>query len=169
MDQLDEGQQVLHLRDSVWHRIPWDSWLKFRDTGQAWAPLPHVGAGEHHFAVCIVEDGRLFNIIPHRYRIDGDGRIADDRYFGALSDDEIRQFEALNRRHYEYPQTNPFTEAEERAFDALRDRIWRSWLPPAEAVRALTLAATALPDESDAAWHVLEASGIMRVTSRTAS
>jgi hypothetical protein len=43
-----------------------------------------------------------------------------------------------------------------------RDRLWRSWLPPIEAVRDLTRAAVALPDENDAAWKVLEACGISR-------
>jgi len=169
MDRLDDGQQVLHLRDGAWHHIPWDGWLKFRDEGQSWAPIPHVTVGEHYFVVCVVEDGRLFNIIPHRYLIDNDGRIADDRYFGVLSDEEMKQFEALNRRHYECPQTSPLTEAEQRTFEAIRDRLWRSWLPPTEAVRELTIAATALPDEQDATWLVLEACGITRGTSRIAS
>jgi hypothetical protein len=162
MDRLEEGLQVLHLRDGVWSRIPWDAWLRFREEGQGWAPLPYVRGGEHYFVVCVVEDGCLFNIIPHRYRIDNDGRISDGRYFGVLSEEEIEQFEALNRRHYEYPQASPLTEAEQAAFDAFRDRLWRSWLPPAEAVRELTVAATALPDETDAAWKVLEACGFMR-------
>jgi len=162
MDRLDEGHQVLHLRNGVWRRIPWDSWRRFRDEGQGWAPLPDVVAGEHYFVVCMVEDGRLFNIIPHRYLIDNDGRISNSRYFGVLSDEEINQFEALHRRHYEYPQASPLTRAEQHTFDAIRDRLWRSWLPPAEAVRQLTVAATALPDETDDAWQVLEASGFKR-------
>jgi hypothetical protein len=121
-----------------------------------------VTAGEHRFVVCIVEDGRLFNIHPHRYLIDRDGRIANDRYFGVLSDVEIERDEALNRRHYEYPQAHPLNDEEQSEFDAIRDRLWRSWLPPAEAVRDLTRAAVALPDENDGAWNALEASGISR-------
>jgi hypothetical protein len=58
-----------------------------------------VTAGEHHFVVCIVEDGRLYHIMPHRYLIHRDGRIADDRYFGVLSDAEIERYESLNKRH----------------------------------------------------------------------
>lgn len=162
MDQLDEGQQVLHLRNGKWHRVVWDSWLKFLGEGQEWAPLPHVIGGEHYFVVCIVEDGRLFNIIPHRYQIDRDGHIVDDRYFGVLSVFETARYEALNRRHYEHPQTHPLSDEEQHEFDAIRDRLWRSWLPPVEAVRELTRAAVALPDEDDAAWNVLEASGILR-------
>ena len=159
---LDEGQRVLHWRDGVWHRIGWDDWSNFREPGAAFVPLPYVTAGEHRFVVCIVEDGRLYNILPHRYLINRDGRIAPDGYFGVLSDSEIERYEALNRRHYEYPQAHPLNGAEQRDFDAIRDRLWRSWLPPVEAVRELTRAAVALPDENDAAWNVLEACGISR-------
>jgi hypothetical protein len=102
---LDEGQQVLHWRDGAWHHIAWNDWSKFRELGAAFLSLPHVTAGEHRFVVCIVEDGRLYNILPHRYLIDQDGRIADDRYFGVLSVGEIGRYEALNKRHYEHPQT----------------------------------------------------------------
>jgi hypothetical protein len=112
--------------------------------------------------VCVVEDGRLYNIIPHRYLIDRDGRIADDRFFGVLSEAEIERYRALNKRRYEYPEAHPLTKDEQTEFDAIRDRLWRSWLPPAEAVRDLTRAAVALPDENDAAWNVLEACGISR-------
>ena len=104
---------------------------------------------------------------PHRYLIDSDGRIADDRFFGVLSDAEIERYYALDKRHYEYPQAHPLTKDEQTEFDAITDRLWRSWLPPVEAVRDLTRAAVALPDENDAAWNVLEACGISRgVSSR---
>jgi hypothetical protein len=162
MDSLDEGQQVLHWRGAAWHRIAWQDWMSFRALNETFAPLPYVTAGEHRFVVCIVEDGRLYNILAHRYLIDEDGRIADDHYFGVLSDAEIERYQALDKRHYEYPQTHPLNDEEQREFDAIRDRLWRSWLPPTEAVRELTRAAVALPDENDAAWKVLEACGISR-------
>ena len=162
MVSLDEGQQVLHWRDGAWHGIAWQDWTSFRALDATFAPLPYVTPGEHRFVVCIVEDGRLFNILPHRYLIDRDGRIADDRYFDVLSDAEIKRFEALNGRHYEYPQAHPLNDEEQREFEAIRDRLWRSWLPPIEAVRELTRAAVALPDENDAAWNVLEACGLSR-------
>ncbi len=169
MVSFDEGQQVLHWHGSAWHRIAWDDWMGFRALGSPFAPLPFVTAGEHCFVVCAVQDGRLYNILPHRYLIDRDGRIADDRYFGVLSDGEIERYEALNKRHYEYPQADPLNDEEQSEFDAIRDRLWRSWLPPVEAVRELTRAAVALPDENDAAWRVLEACGISRGVSRLRS
>ena len=157
---LDEGQQVLHWRDGVWHRIAWPDWMSFRGLADSFVPLPGVTAGEHHFVVCVVEDGRLYNILPHRYLIDRDGRIAEDRYFGVLSDGEMARYEALERRDCEHP--HPLGDDEQRDFDAIRDRLWHSWLPPVEAVRELTRAAVALPDENDAAWKVLEACGMSR-------
>jgi len=162
MVALDEGQQVLHWLGGAWHRIAWQDWMKFREVGSSFAPLPYVTAGEHHFVVCAVEDGRLYNIIPHRYLIGGDGRIADDHFFGVLSDAEIERYRALNKRHYQFPEDDPLSKDEQQEFDAIRDRLWRSWLPPVEAVRELTRAAVALPDENDAAWQVLEACGISR-------
>ena len=164
-DLLNQETKVFHLRDGSWHPIAWESWARFRgavckDVKRNWAPLPHVGAGEHYFVVCVVSDGRLHNIIPHRYLIDRDGKITDDGYFGVLTADEIVRYAALNKRHYAWPQTQPLTEQEQRDFDGIREGLWRSWLPPAAAVRDLTRAAVALPDEADAAWNVLEASGL---------
>jgi hypothetical protein len=159
----DDGKQVLHWRGGAWHRIAWDDWMSFRNIqGDSFVPLPYVTAGEHHFIVCAVEDGRLYNILPHRYLIDRDGGIAEDGYFGVLSEVEIARYEALNKRHYEHPPTDPLSKDEQPEFDAIRNRLWRSWLPPVEAVRELTRAAVALPDENDAAWNVLEACGISR-------
>jgi hypothetical protein len=170
MESLDDiGQKVFHLRAGTWHHVPWSSWMRFRGLGDAWAPLPHVGAGEHYFVVCVATDGRLFNILPHRYLIDSDGHIADDGYFGVLWSEEIERYKALNERHYEYPQAHPLTAGEQRDFDGIRDRLWRSWLPPAAAARELTRVAVALPDEGDAAWHMLEACGLSRGTSGPAS
>jgi hypothetical protein len=165
-----DNPQVWHWRYNEWHRVPWAQWMSFREINEPFVPLPDVTAGEHYFVVCAIEDGRLFNIIPHRYLIDRDGRIAKDGYFGVLSDEEIKHYEALNKRHYEYPQTNPLNRAEEETFAALRSRLWRSWLPPVEAARQLTRAVTALPDENDnAAWHMLEACGLTRGTSHRPS
>jgi hypothetical protein len=169
MVSLDNGQQVLHWHGTTWHRIAWRDWIRFREAGDSFFPLPYVTAGEHYFVVCIVENGRLYNVHPHRYLIDGDGRIADDRYFGVLLDGEIERYRALNKRHYEYPQAHPLNDEEQTDFDSIRDRLWRSWLPPFEAVRQLTRTAVALPDENDAAWNVLEASGISRGVSQLRS
>lgn len=160
MTSLNEGQHVLHWRQGSWHPIDWDTWPHFTGWAKPWAPLPGVGTGEHYFVVCILSDGRLYNIIPHRYLVDSDGRIIGDVYFGVLTDDEIPHYKRLNERHYESPQTLPLSDDEQKDFDAIRDRLWRSWLPPAEAMRELMRVVGAMPDEGDAAWRVLLASGL---------
>jgi len=159
--RLEETQQVLHWREGSWHRIDWESWPRFTGWAKPWAPLPQVGAGEHYFVVCTIDNGRLFNIHPHRYLVDSEGRITSDGDFGVLSRGEIERYQGLNKRHYQYPQTHPLSEQEQREFDAIRDRIWRSWLPPADAVRELMRVLPALPNEGDAAWNVLRASGLI--------
>jgi hypothetical protein len=68
--------------------------MRFHALGNPFAPLPRVTEGAHHFVVCIVEDGRLQNVVPHRYLIDRDGRIADDGN-SVLSDVEIGRYQRL--------------------------------------------------------------------------
>jgi hypothetical protein len=79
---------MLHWNEAErkWHAIAWLAWMKFRG---GFEPLSGIGAGDHWFVVCIVDgQGTLFNIIPHRYRLDRDGRItAHD--FHDLSAQEI--------------------------------------------------------------------------------
>jgi len=153
----DYAMSVLRWCDGAWHVIDWDDWANFRATLVPFAPLSGVTAGEHHFVVCVVEENRLRNIIPHRYLIDRDGRIADDRYFGTLSDDEIVRYEVLEKRLNEPPyDVDSLSGDEWRELDMLRDRLWRSWLPSAEAIRALPGMTRAMPHENDAAWKVLE-------------
>jgi hypothetical protein len=71
--------------------------MRFHGLGEeGWAPIPEVRAGEHYFVFCAAADGRLHNIIPHRYLVDDAGRIIGDGYFGVLSAEEIERFEGLN-------------------------------------------------------------------------
>jgi hypothetical protein len=58
MISFDDGQQVLHWRGGTWHRIAWQEWMGFREVDGAFASLPYVTEGEHHFVVCVVENGR---------------------------------------------------------------------------------------------------------------
>jgi hypothetical protein len=168
---LDEpsslGQQIFHWRDGSWHLIEsWDAWLRFTGWQKPWNPLPNVGSGEHYFVVCVHEAGRFFNILPHRYLVDDVGRIVHEHYFSVLSPDEIERFKALNERYYESPQTHPLSETENKDFEAIRDRLWRSWLAPAAAMRELLRVIPALPQEGDAAWRVLAASGVVLSSGR---
>jgi hypothetical protein len=141
----EEDMVIFHWNDAArsWDQKSWQDWMCFRGLGEGpqgekFRPMQWIGAGEHYFVVCIVDEDRtLYNIHPHRYLIDQDGRIADDRYFGVLSEAETERYEALNKRAYQYPQTHPLNEKEKTEFDSIRERLWHSWLPPKDAAMVL--------------------------------
>lgn len=159
---MDDTTMVLHWFEHSWRRIDMESWMSFRGLAEPWQPLPNVRAGKHYFLYCIIEGDRLCQILPHRYLVDGDGRIADDGYFGVLSLDEINRYKALNKRHYEYPQTHPLNGPEQVEFDGIRERLWQSWLPPSYAMCELMRVVSAMPHADDPAWQALEAAGLSR-------
>jgi hypothetical protein len=162
---------IWHLRDGSWHRVDYGDWCRFRGLAkEGWAPLPDVHPGEQHFVFCVVDDGRLYNIIPHRYLIDDAGRIVMDQYFGhyfgLFSGDEIERLESLGKRYYAWPKNQPLTDHEEQEFSAFMHRLWRASLPPPSAMRDLMRVLPALPEEGSAAWLVLEASGFSQSLGR---
>jgi hypothetical protein len=88
--------------------------------------LPGVGSVQL-FVICTTEDGRFLNAVPHCYRVDQDGRIADDGN-GGLSDIEIGSYQTLMMQR-------TLTGKEQAELDALRERlcapICRLLKPPA--------------------------------------
>jgi hypothetical protein len=125
---------VLHWNEATktWDRISWDDWSHFRALRgrDEFRPLQNVRRGDHFF-VCIAADERtVFNIIPHRYRVDGDGRIVDHDF------DDLSPEEGEIIRKWQHSHFSP--EGEEAIeYNALRERCYRSWLPPREAAMAL--------------------------------
>lgn len=147
---LEEDMVIFHWNEGsrTWDNKSWQDWMWFKGggetmklggaPGETFRPLPGIGAGDHYFVVCIVDDDQtLYNIIPHRYLIDHDGHTVDDRYFGVLSEAETERYEALDKRHYQYPQTHPLNDKEKTEFDTIRGRLWHSWLPPRDAAMVL--------------------------------
>lgn len=129
----DDGPMVFHWNPatSEWAPILWDAWMHFRALRGDFRPLNGVKSGDHYFVVCIVDnDGTLYNILPHRYRLDADGRITD-HYFDDLTEEE-RAFVSKWQVDRNVPRG-----ADADKFDALRWRMWRGNLPPADAAGAL--------------------------------
>jgi hypothetical protein len=158
---------IWHLRDGSWHRVDYGDWCRFRGLAkEGWAPLPDIHPGDQRFVFCVIEDGRLYNLIPHRYLIDDAGRIVLGHYFGVLSTDEIERYEGLDKRYYGWPQKHPLTDCEQQELEAIRNRLWRSSLPPPSAMRDLMRVLPVLPEEGSAAWLVLEASGFLQSPGR---
>jgi hypothetical protein len=129
----DDETIVLHWNEAArtWDLIPWSAFVKFRAFLEKFQPLPGIGAGDHWFVVCIVDEQKtLFNIIPHRYRLDLDGCITD-HHFHDLSAEEIDKVSK-----WEISRVT-LEDADQSAFNALRDRMWRSYLPTPEAAMVL--------------------------------
>lgn len=148
---FDDAMLALHWNEAArtWDKIAWCDFMRFKTFGDEFRPLAGIGAGNHWFVVCVVDDQQnLFNVLPHRYLIHHDGRIVDDGYFGVLSGAETKRYKALNKRHYQYPQIHPLNEKEQTEFDAIRDRLWRSWLPPRDAAMMLIRDLPAFPTSS---------------------
>lgn len=139
----DEGMQIFRWDADarVWTPVSWPAWMKFREQG-GFEPLPGVRNGDYSFVVCIVDEGTLFNIIPHKYRVDADGMIAQHR-FDDLSADE-RAFVSK----WTMSPVAPYDDEKEQ-FDALRDRIWQSDLPDEDAAMVLIRKLPAFPATED--------------------
>lgn len=156
---IDDDMVVLHWneRAATWEPFRWDDWMAFRGYGDNFRPLLGVREGDHYFVVCVVDEERtLYNILPHRYRIDRDGRITDHEFDDLTPDD--RAFVSKWNISRDVP-----TGADGERFDSLRDRMWRSWLPPKHAAATLIQNLPGFPATGDErpAMSFLRAFGIV--------
>jgi hypothetical protein len=130
---LDDDMVVLHWNEAArtWNKILWSDWMKFRAFRDEFRPLSDIRAGDHCFVVCVTDEHQnLFNILPHRYRLDRDGRITDHHF------DDLSTSERAFISKWQLSQEAP-TGADADRRDALRERMWRSWLPTQEAATIL--------------------------------
>ena len=71
---------ILHWDEcqTAWAKLSWSEWVRFRGAGEGGPSLlAGADAGEHYFLVCVLGDrGELANVIPHRYVLSTDGRLA---------------------------------------------------------------------------------------------
>jgi hypothetical protein len=143
-----------------WQRVPWDQWSKFRlpeieDVDHV--PLMGVRNGDFYFVVCIVEGETLFNIIPHRYRVDADGKITPHN-FHDLTSEELADVDRI------WLMRSPSEEDESR-YEELGRRAYKFLLPPEIAARALLrdlpgfpISAYECPEAG--VWHFLNVYGL---------
>ena len=88
---------ILHWDEyrTAWAKLSWGEWVRFRGAGEGGPGLlAGAEAGEHYFLVCVLGDrGELANVIPHRYVLSTDGRLAHG--FDGLAQAEREEYHRI--------------------------------------------------------------------------
>jgi len=154
---------ILHWNEyrSAWARLSWDDWVRFRGFREGGLGLlAGAEAGEHYFLVCILGDyGELANVIPHRYALSDDGRLAHG--FDGLEKAEREEYYRIQVLQ------SPTIEDTER-YSELDTREFRVNLPPPHTVQPLVRVMPGLAGAQPraACWNFLSAIGICRSSAR---
>jgi len=171
MTSIDShSRQVLRwdATKSRWMPISWDRWERFHNNGyfhpDGFAPLPDVTPGKHFIAVSCLVGTHLIWVHAGTSVIGPDGRNGDLPLDRVLSADEVKRLREYQDRSNDYDTVRnqlrrPLNHEEQQEFDELRDRVWRSELPPKAVMQELPRALGALTFD-DAARQTLAAAGI---------
>jgi hypothetical protein len=110
---MDDVLGDLEFRTLLWDESA-QSWREVQ-----WAPnigrsIPGAPAGDQRLVVCVMQDGYLYNIIPHRYIIENSENIV--RSVDGLSDEQSDEYSIL------YKKLKP-TKNDDRRIALLREII----------------------------------------------
>jgi hypothetical protein len=154
---------ILHWKEDLttWTTLSWRDWVRFRGFGEGgMSLLAGAEAGEHYFLVCILgRSGELANVIPHRYVLSAEGRLAHG--FDGLADAERKEYYGIQELLL------PTVEDSERC-NELEARGFSANLPPLHTVQPLLKVIPGLAGaQTSAAWNFLAAIGVCRSSART--
>jgi hypothetical protein len=153
---------ILHWDEyrSEWAELPWRDWLRFRGLAARETLLAGANAGDHYFLICMLENaGGLADVIPHRYSLTTDGRLAHG--FDGLAEAEREEYHRLKALRWP-------TLEDTATYNELGARAFAVNLPPMHTVQALLRALPGLAgaQHSAACWQFLSAIGICRPGTR---
>jgi hypothetical protein len=163
MPGTPDNTVILHWDEcrTAWTKLPWRDWVRFRGFGGGeLSMLAGAEAGDHYFLVCVLGDrGELANVIPHRYVLSTDGRLAHG--FDGLGQEEREEYYRIGV----LPSPSPEECERYNEFDA---REFTVNLPPPHTLRPLLRAMPGFPgaQPSAACWRFLSAIGICRSSTR---
>jgi hypothetical protein len=163
MKGTPQNTVILHWDEgrAAWARLSWRDWVRFRGFGKdGLGLLAGAQAGEHYFLVCVLgDDGELANVIPHRYVLSTDGRLAHG--FDGLA-------EAEREEYYRIQVLALPTEEDADRYAELGKRGFAVNLPPVHTRQPLLTAMPGLvgAQHNAACWHFLSAIGVCRSSTR---
>ncbi|WP_148287939.1 hypothetical protein [Rhodopseudomonas sp. B29] len=147
----DDGQIALRWspEDNTWVSVEWNAFLAFREFMTPFAPLPGVSAGIHYFVVCIFDEERTLNIIPHKYLVEPTGRIGPDNFHG-WNREERDDYSRLMIARVEAP-------GDRERLEAIRKKAGNAIYPPKVSLYPLVRALPFPPANGSAAMSFLDA------------
>jgi hypothetical protein len=132
-----------------WVEISWEDILAFREFMVPFKALPGVAGGVHHFVVCICGDGQTYNIIPHKYLIEPNGKIGRANFYG-WNREEREDFNRLML-------AREFKPGEEARLREIQNKGGDMMHPPHESVYPLVRALPFPPAKDSPAMRLLDA------------
>jgi hypothetical protein len=147
----DDSTRVLHWlpEEDRWVEIDWDDFAAFREFLTPFRPLPGVAGGVHYFVVCICGDGQTYNIIPHKYLVEPNGKIGRDNFYG-WNREEREDFNRLML-------AREFKADEEARLRAIQEKGGPAMYPPRESLYPLVRALPFPPGKNTAVIRFLDA------------
>jgi hypothetical protein len=147
----DDSTRVLHWLpgENRWVEIDWDDFLAFREVTVPFRALPGVAGGVHYFVVCICDDGQTYNVIPHKYLVESNGKIGRDNFYG-WNREEREDFSRLML-------AREFKPHEEARLREIQEKGGNAMYPPRESLYPLVRALPFPPAKDSAAVHLLDA------------
>jgi hypothetical protein len=145
-----DGMHALHWQpeNNRWTEVGWDDFLAFRECFVPFKPLLGLTAGVHHFVVCVCGEGQTFNIIPHKYLVEPNGKIGRDNFYGwnrEEREDFNRLMLASEHKH-----------GEEERLREIQKKGGKAMYPPKESLYSLVLALPFPPTKDCAAMDFLD-------------
>jgi hypothetical protein len=143
--------------DNRWIEVDWNDFLAFRGFMVPQAPLPGVTGGIHHFVVCVCGEEQTFNIIPHKYLVEPNGKIGADNFYG-WTKEERDDYGRLMIAREEKP-------GDRERIREIQDKAGNAMYPPKESLYPLVRALPFPPGRKGAAIDFLDA--VAAATTRT--
>lgn len=149
---LHAGMIVLNWRDSGWHYVDWETWGRFRTSGDYSLITEHQNPRNVYFVVAVFDDKpRIVNVIVHNYLQSHIGYVSAGIDY--LSEQETEEYADLMTAISATPDDT-------RRLKELQDQMSPAFKLPKESIATLRKALATLANEGDVD-EVLKARGIL--------